>query len=212
MSAVKAKIPPLRNGDELPRDEFERRYERMPGVKAELIEGVVYTGSPVSTRHSEPHGDLGTLLGVFALMTPGVKLHPNATVRLAPRSEPQPDLTLLKLPSHGGRTNLSKKGYIVGAPELVVEISYSTASVDARGKSRAYLAAGVGEYILYRVEEAAIDWFRIVDGKYELMTADPDGLTRSHIFPGLALDLAALVRGDAPAALTRLQSELAARA
>ena len=35
--------------------EFLRRYERMPQVKkAELIEGVVYLGSPVSVRHSKP--------------------------------------------------------------------------------------------------------------------------------------------------------------
>ena len=47
-------IPPLRNGDHLTRDEFERRYQAMPGVnKAELVEGVVHMPSPVS---AEEHG------------------------------------------------------------------------------------------------------------------------------------------------------------
>ena len=40
---TKSAIPPLCNGDHLPRDEFERRYESMTGVnKAELIEAVVH--------------------------------------------------------------------------------------------------------------------------------------------------------------------------
>ncbi len=34
-------IPPLENGGRLTRAEFERRYETMTDVKAELIEGVV---------------------------------------------------------------------------------------------------------------------------------------------------------------------------
>jgi hypothetical protein len=35
--------PPLEPGDRLSREEFERRYERMPELtKAELVEGIVY--------------------------------------------------------------------------------------------------------------------------------------------------------------------------
>jgi hypothetical protein len=38
---------PFENGDSLHSQEFLRRYERMPQLKkAELIEGVVYIGSP----------------------------------------------------------------------------------------------------------------------------------------------------------------------
>jgi hypothetical protein len=53
-------IPPLQNGDHLTRDEFMRRYEAMPELKkAELIEGVVFMGSPVSHEyHCEPHAVL----------------------------------------------------------------------------------------------------------------------------------------------------------
>lgn len=42
---------PLEQGDRLTRDEFERRYEAMPpGVKAELINGVVYMPIPCPSR------------------------------------------------------------------------------------------------------------------------------------------------------------------
>ena len=39
------KIPPLKHGDLLTRDEFHRRYEATPHLKKiELIEGIVYMG------------------------------------------------------------------------------------------------------------------------------------------------------------------------
>jgi hypothetical protein len=76
--------PPLRQGDRLRRDEFERRYRAMPDVKkAELIEGVVCLPSPVShDGHGAPHADLITWLGVYKASTPGVQVSHNATVRL----------------------------------------------------------------------------------------------------------------------------------
>ena len=49
-AASREAIPPLVDGERLTRDEFERRYDAMPGLKkAELIEGVVHMPSPV--RH-----------------------------------------------------------------------------------------------------------------------------------------------------------------
>jgi hypothetical protein len=47
---TKPAVPPLRAGDRLTSAEFERRYDAMPDLKkAELVEGVVYLPSPVST-------------------------------------------------------------------------------------------------------------------------------------------------------------------
>jgi uncharacterized protein YktB (UPF0637 family) len=52
--------PLLEAGDRLSRDEFERRYERMPHLKkAELIEGIVYLPSPVRVKkHAQPHSQM----------------------------------------------------------------------------------------------------------------------------------------------------------
>src|SRR5437762_1823862 len=60
-------IPPLKVGDRLTRDEFERRYDAMPHLKkAELIEGVVYVPSPVRQRHhSGPHFSLNGWLFLY---------------------------------------------------------------------------------------------------------------------------------------------------
>src|SRR5205809_566834 len=90
----------LEPGDRLSRDEFERRYERMPHLKkAELIEGIVYLPSPARFgKHGEPHVHLGAWLGTYAAETPSVRCGDNATVRLDLDNEPQPDLVLIKLP------------------------------------------------------------------------------------------------------------------
>jgi hypothetical protein len=55
-------LPILENGDRVTREEFERRYHRMPNVKkAELIEGVVYVASPLRYRqHGLPHSQIMT--------------------------------------------------------------------------------------------------------------------------------------------------------
>ena len=71
-SARSTPIPALESGDRLTRDEFERRYEAAPaGLKAELIEGVVYVASPVRAFHGNPHFNLITWLGAYSAATPG---------------------------------------------------------------------------------------------------------------------------------------------
>ncbi|MEM8495638.1 MAG: Uma2 family endonuclease, partial [Planctomycetota bacterium] len=82
-SAKRDAVPPLENGDRLSRVEFERRYHTMPKVKkAELIEGVVYMGSPVSADgHAKPHVILAGWLFHYARRTPGLIFGDNGTVR-----------------------------------------------------------------------------------------------------------------------------------
>src|SRR5262245_31450762 len=86
-------IPPLREGDRLSREEFERRYEAMPELKkAELIEGVVHLGSPVNQReHGRPSGTMVTLCGLYSAATPGVDFGDNSTTRMDLPNEFQPD-------------------------------------------------------------------------------------------------------------------------
>src|SRR3989442_1444092 len=105
--------PPLQNGDRLNSQEFLRRYEAMPEVKkAELVDGIVYMGSPVSTNHSEADGLVQLWLGFYAASTPGVSHFPNTTVVLGPRNTPQPDACLCLSPDRGGRTRRNEKNYV----------------------------------------------------------------------------------------------------
>src|SRR6266571_4920815 len=79
-------IPPLENGAHLSAREFLRRYESMPEVKkAELINGVVYMGSPVRLdQHGEPDNLIQTWLGSYSVATDGIKAATNSTTRLGP--------------------------------------------------------------------------------------------------------------------------------
>jgi len=202
-------IPPLRNGDHLTRDEFERRYEAMPHVnKAELIEGVVHMPSPVSAEeHGEPHFDFITCLGFYRAHTPHVRGGDNATLRLDLDNAPQPDGYLRLLPELGGQARLVD-GYVTGAPELIVEVAASSASYDLHEKLHAYRRNGVREYVVWRVWDGEIDWFVLRAGRYEGLPL-VDGVFKSEVFPGLWLDPAAVLRGDMARVLEVLQHGLA---
>ena len=205
-----AEPPSLENGDRLTREEFERRYEAMPDVKkAELIDGVVYMGSPVRFgKHSEPHAALLTWLGTYAAFTQGVRLGDNATVRLDSDTEPQPDALLRIEPEGGGGSRISEDDYIEGAPELVAEISSSTASYDLHDKMDAYCRAGVKEYLVWRVDDGQFDWFVLRDGAYMRLAPDASGEMTSQTFPGLRLAVPALLAGDIAQVVGGLQKGL----
>lgn len=202
--------PLLEQGDRLSRDEFERRYARMPQVKkAELIEGTVYMPSPVrAARHSEPHGNVTAWLNVYASETPGVRCFPDATVRLDMDNEPQPDVALIKMERLGGQVRISPDDYLEGAPELVVEIVGSSRSYDLHQKKGAYRRNGVREFLAWNTEDNQINWWKLSEGDYREIPRSPDGLLKSTIFPGLWLDSEALLRGDMKAVLTALRRGL----
>lgn len=96
-------VPPMRDGDRMTRDEFERRWEAMPEVKkAELIEGVVYR-PPVSRRRGAPHFDFIAWLGLYQMLTPGIEGAADTSIRFDGANMPQPDALLRILETHGGR-------------------------------------------------------------------------------------------------------------
>ena len=191
-------VPALQNGDRLTRDEFERRYAAMPHVKkAELIDGVVYMGSPVRHGlHGRPDRLLQGWLAYYEMVTPGLDSSSNATVRLDQDSEPQPDL-LLRLPEHvGGRSRRTTDDYLEGAPELAIEVAASSVSYDLHQKRNAYRRNGVLEYLVCRTEDRAVDWFVLERSEYTRQQPDARGHLAGRRFPGLVLDVAALLRDD----------------
>ena len=204
------RIPPLENGAHLTAAEFLRRHQAMPEVKkAELVNGVVYMASPVRIdQHGEPDGLVQTWLGNYCIATPGVKHAINSTTRLNPDDVPQPDGLLRILPECGGQSRLDAKGYLQGAPELAVEVAASSASLDAREKLASYRRAGVREYLLWRTEDEAVDWFALEDDEYRPLPAAADGTLCSRVFPGLWLDPQALLTGDHAKLMAKLQEGL----
>lgn len=203
--------PPLAHGDRLTRDEFERRYEAMPGLKkAELINGRVHMPSPVRTKsHGEPHHLLNIWLGHYNVFTPGIHGSDNATVRLEGDYKPQPDALLYIDESAGGQSFIGADEYIEGAPELAAEVVSSSASFDLDEKKEAYRRNGVQEYIVWETDDQRVNWFKLEAGQYAPLLPDDDGIIRSRVFPGLWLDAEALLRDDMVTVLAVLQQGLA---
>ncbi len=195
----------MESGDFMHSREFLRRYERMPRVKkAELIEGVVYRGSPVSTKHAIPDGIIHGWLALYAARNPGVQFLPNATVILDAENTFQPDALLRCLPEHGGLTRVNEDGYLAGPPELIVEVAASSTSIDLRDKRRAYCRNGVREYLVWLVAEARLEWLCLEDDEYRPQMPDSEGVLHGRVFPGLRLPVAPLLAGDTAEVLAAL--------
>jgi Uma2 family endonuclease len=187
------------------------RYEAMPeGINFERIEGVVYMVPPLSAEfHGNSHFDWNTWLGVYKAHTPGVTGADNSTTRLDIDNDPQPDVSFYILPQYGGRVTLNEKGYIVGAVDLIVEVSASSTDIDLGPKFNAYRRNGVREYIVHRTYDNSIDYFVFRNDQYDRLSPDASGIYRSEAFPGLWLNGPAMIAGDLAWVFETLQEGLA---
>jgi Uma2 family endonuclease len=183
---------PLLEGDCLSSEEFLRLWEAMPDVKhAELIEGIVYMPSPVGLNHGRFEYLLNFWTGNYVLATPGCSGSMEATWLMAERNVPQPDMTLTISPEYGGQSGVAGP-YHSGAPELIVEVAVSSYSRDMGVKKRLYERMGVREYIIALPGVRRLVWFELTHGGFEPIEPGPDGIFRSHFFPGLWLETEAL--------------------
>jgi hypothetical protein len=207
MSTATPILRPLVDGEQLSREVFLRRYEAMPQVKkAELIGGVVHLPSPVSREHGSRDFRLSTWLRVYAAYTPGCEGSINTTWLML-EDAPQPDANLRILPECGG-ASANQGHYPVGAPELITEVSQRSAVLDLTDKKDLYRRAGVREYIVLLVAQRELLWHRQAGKKYRLVPVPADGIHRSRVFPGLWLDVAALLADDMPQVLKVLHQGL----
>ena len=189
-------VPALRDGDRLTRDEFMQRWEAMPDLKyAELLDGVVHMASPVSLPHNLLVPRIAWWLIQYADATRGCEVGSDGTWLMGTDTAPQPDATLRIL---GGGSSHVEKIYLAGAPELAVEVSYSSAARDLGIKSDLYRRHGVREYVVILAQENDVLWREVVKGRYRKLAPDGQGVILSNVFPGLCLDTAALWAKDWP--------------
>ena len=133
----------------------------------------------------------------------------NSTAILDEDSEPQPDLCLCIQSEYGGQTSEDSDGYMLGAPELIAEIAHSSRAIDLFEKREDYRKAGVHEYLVLCVAERELHWFHFPSG--EMIRPDREGISRSREFPGLWIDVAALMARDTKRLRTALERGLARR-
>ncbi len=195
LPAENGTIPPLYNGDRLSQPEFHRRYAAtLPGFKAELIEGIVHVPSPLERHHGQGTIRLGGLLWMYEGSTPGAEALRNVSVILGPESESQPDLLMRLLPDQGGRVIETDQGILAGPPELIVEVAHSSEAIDLHGKRRDYQNGGVLEYLVLLIRDGSLRAFDLRSDKE--IPVGSDGIYRSKVFPGLWIDVDAVIKGD----------------
>ncbi len=198
ITPAERQVPYLENGDCLDAEEFLRRWEAMPELKqAELINGVVFMNAAQRFQfHANPSGRMVYWLNCYVACTPGVQCANEGTVQFSREHVLQPDACLLILPQYGGQCRLTEQGLLSGPPELVVEISASSASRDLHQKKRIYEQAGVREYVVWDVFASELICLSNREGKFQRITADQAGVFRSEVFPGLWLDQQAMLGED----------------
>ena len=185
----------------------------MPQVKkAELVEGIVYMGSPVRYQlHGRPEALVQLWLSHYEAHTPGVEFVANTTAKLDNENVPQPDSMLRIRAECGGQSRVDENDYLVGAPELVVEIAASSVSIDLHEKLRAYHRNGVKEYVTWRTLDNELDWRVLRASEFQPLKPDAEGVFRSPTFPGLWLPIKAILKRDAGAVLACLNAGLRTR-
>ena len=95
----------------------------------------------------------------------------------------------------GGRSRI-EGGFIVGAPELLIEIARSSRHYDLNEKKDDYERAGVLEYVVIELEPDRVHWFIRRGKRFKVLPPGPDGIFCSKAFPGLWLDPVALYAED----------------
>ncbi len=116
------------------------------GRRYEILKGVLYVRSSPATLHQAANRWFVFYLTMHVQVSGlGQVFGPPYDVELAPDDVVQPDAVVVL----NGRASIITASHIMGAPDLVVEISSpSTAGYDRRDKQDAYARAGVREYWL----------------------------------------------------------------
>jgi Uma2 family endonuclease len=108
--------------------------------------------------------------------------------------------------SVGGNSRISEDDYVEGAPELIVEIAGSSASYDVHDKLQVYRRNGVREYLVWLVQDQAFRWYLWEEGRYRQQQPDKSEILKSPFFPGLWLDVPALLAGQMQQVLATVNS------
>ena len=147
---------------EIPRRRFTvDEYHRMaevgifhPDERVELIEGEIVQMAPIGPRHA------GCVINVNRLFVTRLGdravVSPQNPVVIQPRSEPQPDLLLLRRRA----VSYSREHPTPEDVLLAVEVAETTVRFDRLVKSRLYARAGIAEFWLFLTNEAVVEVYR----------------------------------------------------
>ena len=153
-----------------------------PDERVELIDGEIIQMAPIGTRH------LGCVINANRLFLTRLGdravVSPQNPVEILPRSEPQPDMVLLR----AGPVSYSRKRPASEDVLLAVEVSDTTARYDRVVKGRLYARAGIAEFWICLVADGVIEMYRRpgADGYANVTQHGPGQFVSPLAFPDVS--------------------------
>ena len=160
-----------------------------PDARVELIDGEIVAMAPIGN----PHGYVVDVLSdrLWTGVHGRAHVRVQGALRLSNRTELQPDLSLLKLPSEQYRRRQASASDAL----LVIEVSDTTLRKDVHVKVPLYAKHGVPEVWIIDLQKNCIRFYRtLVDGQYQAVTVSSEPQVAN--VPGLGdaeIDLAKLI-------------------
>ncbi|BCV20804.1 Uma2 family endonuclease [Moorella sp. Hama-1] len=160
--------------------------------RVELIEGEIIEMVPIGTRHA---ACIRRLLHIFS-----TKIGDNALVdtqnplRLGQKSEPQPDLMLLKLRDDYYATSHPRPEDVL----LLVEVADTSVAYDREVKINLYARGKIGEVWLVNLQTHQVTAYRLPSpsGYIEAKEYERDDHIAPLAFPGLNIPVRDILPGD----------------
>jgi Uma2 family endonuclease len=158
-----------------------------PEDRVELIEGEVIDMAPIDSEHA---GSVNQLVRAFQALGDRVILSTQNPVRLSERSEPEPDIALLR-----PRDDFYRRSHPTAADVLlIVEVARTSIRYDREIKLPLYAQHAIPEVWIIDLQARRIHVHRDPQGERyasETATAQP-GKVSLVALPGVEIDLSAL--------------------
>jgi len=173
--------------------QYEKRYTFADYLKwdtnarYEFVDGIPYAMSAPSPRHEYIKSEISAQLRNFLVGKP-CRVYGSTAVRLNADSYDdthfEPDIVVVCDKSK------VRMDSIVGAPDLVVEITSPSTSRRDRGvKFNRYQESGVREYWIVNPEDESVQVHILRDGKYDMAFYADEEAVPVHIFENFVIEL-----------------------
>jgi Uma2 family endonuclease len=158
---------------------------RVQERKADLIDGEIYLASPATIVHEYFLTYLQALLRLYISAKKfGMIIGSRVAMKLSEYDAPEPDLMFIKKE----RMHLLGETEIFGPADLVVEvISPGSRRLDFVDKRELYANYGVQEYWLIDLYKQQAFFWKNVNGIWEDLPVDDNGIVRSEVLTGFWL-------------------------
>jgi Uma2 family endonuclease len=165
------------------------------GVKADLLNGVIFMASPDNLDANELNMWLAMVIGPFVEARDLGKVYMGRVAyRLGEKRAPEPDLAFVSKARLGKR----RRGYFAGAPDMAIEIvSPDSIDRDYLFKRGIYEEAGVREYWILDPDHSLATFLRLSRKRF-VEVKPVKNMIGSEVLPGLELDVRWLMSKKRP--------------